>query len=149
MRKTILAILLAVFSVYFCISCDNGGAGAAVESYKNRSSQVYTVSLELGLPASSSKTISATPRDILVAIDYVKYKATPLFSYNDFGTPQGSTGGQWADFTLSGRYTFAQGAWKIEVEAFSSTDVMLYEGTVNIYINSAVDTVEIPLNALL
>ena len=149
MRKTILAILLAVFSVYFCISCDNGGAGAAVESYKNRSSNVYTVSLELGLPASSSKTISATPRDILVAIDYVKYKATPLFSYNDFGTPQGSTGGQWADFTLSGRYTFAQGAWKIEVEAFSSTDVMLYEGTVNIYINSAVDTVEIPLNALL
>ena len=149
MRKSILTILLAIFSVFFCISCDNGGAGTAVESYKNRSSNVYTVSLELGLPASSSKTISATPRDILVAIDYVKYKATPLFSYNDFSTPQGSTSGQWEDFTLSGRYTFAQGSWKIDVEAFSSTDVMLYEGTVNIYINSAVDTVEIPLNALL
>ena len=149
MRKTILAILLAVFSVFFCISCDNGGTSTAVESYKNRSSNVYTVSLELELPSSTFKTISATPRDILVAIDYVKYKATPLFSYNDFGTPHGSTNGQWADFTLSGRYTFAQGAWKIDVEAFSSTDVMLYEGTVNIYINSAVDTVEIPLNALL
>ena len=148
MRKTILAILLAIFSVFFCISCDNGGASTAVESYKNRSSRVYSVNLELGLPASSSKTISATPRDVLITIDYVKYKATPLFSYNDFGTPQGSTNGQWADFTLSGRYTFAQGAWKIEVEAFASNDAKLYEGSVIIYINSAVGTVEIPLNAL-
>lgn len=148
MRKALLAILLAVFSVFFCISCDNGGAGSAVESYQNRASKAYTVSLELGLPSGSAKSISATPRDILIAISYTKYKATPLFSYNDFGTPQGSTNGQWADFTLSGRYTFAQGAWKIEVEAFASNDAKLYEGSVNIYINSAVGTIEIPLNAL-
>ncbi len=148
MRKIILAILLAVFSVFFCISCDNGGASSAVESYKNKSSRAYSVSLELGLPAGSSKSISATPRDVLIAIHHVKYKATPLFSYNDFSTPQGSTSGQWTDFTLNGRYTFAQGSWKIDVEAFASDDTQLYEGTVTIYINSAVSTVEIPLNAL-
>ena len=149
MRKALLFILLAVLSMSFCISCDNGSSSSAVESYQNRASKTYSVNFELGLPAGVSKSISATPRDILIAIDHVRYKATPLFSYSDFGTPHGSTNGQWADFTLSGRYSFAQGAWKIDVEAFSSTDVKLYEGTVTIYINSSVGTVEIPLNALL
>ncbi len=146
MRKTILAILLAVFSVLLCLSCDNGGSSAAVES--NRSSRVYSVSLDLGLPAGVSKSISATPRDVLIEIAYSKYKATPLFSYKDFGTPQGSTNGQFVNFERGGRYTFAQGSWKIEVEAFSATDVKLYDGAITVYINSAVNELKIPLNAL-
>ena len=148
MRKAFSLILLSILILFSFTACDNGGSSSAVESYKAKSSKTYSVNLDLGLPAGVSKSISATPRDVLITIAYSKYKATPLFSYTDFGTPQGSTNGQFVDFEVGGRYTFAQGTWKIEVEAFSSTDVQLYEGAVTVYINSAVSEVQIPLNAL-
>ncbi|MBR0319112.1 MAG: InlB B-repeat-containing protein [Spirochaetia bacterium] len=148
MRKAFSLILLSILILFSFTACDNGGSSSAVESYKAKSTKTYSVNLDLGLPAGVSKSISATPRDVLITIAYSKYKATPLFSYTDFGTPQGSTNGQFVDFEVGGRYTFAQGTWKIEVEAFSSTDVQLYEGAVTVYINSAVSEVQIPLNAL-
>ena len=148
MRKAFSLVLLAILILFSFAACDNGGSSSAVESYKANSSKTYSVSLDLGLPAGVSKSISATPRDVLIEIAYSKYKATPLFSYTDFGTPQGSTNGQFVNFERGGRYTFAQGSWKIEIEAFSATDVKLYDGAITVYINSAVSELEIPLNAL-
>ena len=148
MRKAFSLVLLAILILFSFAACDNGGSSSAVESYKANSSKTYSVSLDLGLPAGVSKSISATPRNVLIEIAYSKYKATPLFSYTDFGTPQGSTNGQFVNFERGGRYTFAQGSWKIEIEAFSATDVKLYDGAITVYINSAVSELEIPLNAL-
>ena len=139
-----LSLLIALLAVFF-VSCDNGGAGNAVQT---SSSRIVGITLQMQLQSSAEKVldISSGTADIN-NIAYYKYKATPKWTSVDWGTVQG-TQSSWTVLDPDDTIWFTQGLWYIEARAYAAGEVLLCEGNITCYIRSGVSSIEIPISRL-
>ena len=136
--------LLLLMTVLF-VSCDNGGAGNAIQT---AGSKTVGVTLQIQVQSSAEKVLSISSGTADINnIAYYEYKATPKWTSVDWNSVQGEQS-NWTELDPNDTIWFTQGLWYIEVRAYAAGRVLLCEGNKTCYIRTGISSIEIPISRL-
>ena len=143
-KLSFLFILLVLLSLL--ASCDNGGAENAISS---SSGKAVKVSLHMfSADPSAQKTLAITSGTADISnIAYYEYRAIPQWTSEDWNSVKG-TQTSWTSLDQDESIWFTQGLWHIEVKAYAIGGIILCEGSLDCYISSQVNSLEIPIRRL-